>query len=551
MMQRYIVNTVAGNSLLYEDNEVLVFISPGHGVNKKVSQLTSADIVLYKNEYIDKTLEEIEPLLKESSRYKLSELLLHKETERGKTTALAYYLRRGFAKRGISDEEKMAITIKEMLNEYSPKIPKETTTLDSIKEWFFKIFFKKPYKISAETITLPAIKKWLNGEVILPRDKSMLQTLSELDSWFLDAYNSFSSPYPHYPLYNIYVGVRRGVMRYLSRGKGKGEGNKIDEESLYESITLAPEIDIIVSKLFQEIDDTTIAAKVMDVKPIVEEEQEKLLKNKHAKLSKGIVVIKDPKDAEEYGLKISSVQDRTQDFQNLESVLKDIEHGSVKDHYFDEENIPMFISRSAADEFVNYLMSEFGSGACKKMYSSLVINDMKSRVEYETESKYKSKEIITKIAEEHLDRMQISKAIYEVFLYHWEELPHKDRYVQYRNLVFTINNLFNSLPTQIQNLIEFEKSVFYEKRGKLRFKMQQKLNKMAGSLKNSGFDYYNLKFDEMGKRNITKEDRIMALEKYGLSRIKDEVLPTIKINTEESNKFLEKHGFKLKVEQNI
>jgi hypothetical protein len=114
---------------------------------------------------------------------------------------------------------------------------------------------------------------WLDN-TMAPDDWNMFRALSGINPNFSRFYEDFlrgrgnaNSPDNLYSAYKLLVGIRQGVMRYIAAPKGNGKGRS-ENESQRTGLRLAPEIDIILKYVLDEVDDERIAAVITDVQRI-------------------------------------------------------------------------------------------------------------------------------------------------------------------------------------------------------------------------------------------------------------------------------------------
>ncbi len=243
MSLNLLVETTLLNSMVGQDSWVYVKIGPEY-VRKKGRDLNVGDVVVVRNEGISKTLEEIEPVLEQSMRYKLARDGIHRQGADGRyVPLLRTLLLEGLAVHDLSLEEKLRAG-----NDLSDE---EYTQLAQ--------------HIAPEvTVTKSAVRDWLTGETLAPADWENFQRLTPINPLFDGIYQSKDQATGFHADYHLYTGARRTIMSHLAKRRGEKEGSPQRPQKDPRNKFTA-EIELVVSYFMEEIDDTHDAARVTKI----------------------------------------------------------------------------------------------------------------------------------------------------------------------------------------------------------------------------------------------------------------------------------------------
>lgn len=314
MGKKLLIETTAGNTIVDDDSIVGSYVSGKNVFVKPAKEVNIGEKVFFEKQFIYKTLSDIEKDLLSSPRYGAARNSLYVKNEGEKEqTAISYILNNTHLLKGLNENEKI----------------------------------NKLYEVMGKKVTKQTMKNWLSGETVMPEFENLgfiLTVFPELDpipsndetearlhiyreSMLNDFYDGFKRKKEDglaYPLYDLYMNIRRGIMRYVAEPKGKGEGEKKERKMPLESVSLTPEIDIVVKKYFDDVSDKIISARVTDIKEIEREKALKVPQENYEKLRKGIVKLTPAKKQEflsENGLNEVSIIDLLNDFSSLEYVI--------------------------------------------------------------------------------------------------------------------------------------------------------------------------------------------------------------------------------------
>jgi hypothetical protein len=228
----------------------------------KAKNVSRGDMVLFRKEYVDKSLEEVEEyLLAEDERYRSAKGMLFE----GDVTRL----RVGLWRDNVMRERYENLEERILGNDFGARdFSDMARRIHYVLVEDFEMGGPRP-------VGDGAARKWLD-DTVAPADWNMFRGLARINPAFNDFYNDFVNSVPGeanfsenvYDAYRLFVGIRRGIMRYLARpkGRGKGGGGKSrDDERLF---SLGPEIDIVLKYVLDEINEDSIAAVVTSVRDI-------------------------------------------------------------------------------------------------------------------------------------------------------------------------------------------------------------------------------------------------------------------------------------------
>src|SRR3989344_9254041 len=225
-----LVETTLGNCILPALSKAIVNLSGDVYLEKEVRDLSVGEMVLFRKEGIDKTLEEIEPHLGKSYRYREADSSLHVNQNDGRITRFRRDLISGLEGVLNCGEEFLAKLFRVDENDFSSEEYSDMTN-------FVSDVIKKDGRIEHE-YAKGTIKDWLAGETLAPREWKVFDILA--DAGVSDEFRNYGKPKSegglreHYKLYTV---VRQGIMRYLSTKGGESISREEVEREAGESIS--------------------------------------------------------------------------------------------------------------------------------------------------------------------------------------------------------------------------------------------------------------------------------------------------------------------------
>ncbi len=255
----FLIETTLGNTILPASSKTLVNIIENTYAHKEVSDLAIGERVLYRKDAINKPLEEIEAVLLESPRYAAADGALHKIQFEKKISRFRHDLILSIAAScNITKDNLEQKIFKVDENDFSDSqyAAMEGQVLSILEPYEFK----HPYK-NATTI-----RNWLNGQTKAADDWDVFSKLSEVYPLFEEWVNPNTALEKEHELYTT---VRRTIMRYIA-SKGKEKQAKIGKHPKGNGpgLSIAPEIDLVVSEFFGDVSSEYSLARILSIKPI-------------------------------------------------------------------------------------------------------------------------------------------------------------------------------------------------------------------------------------------------------------------------------------------
>lgn len=440
----------------------------------------------------------------DSARYRTAKNSLHVN---GKTS-LSHHLNNALEQQGIKDE-----------NEKAQKI----------------------YDLIEKRVSKQEIKNWLSGEVVMPRNKSLLVPLSQLAPR-LEPYKEalltkvepiekiniggteFEVQYgASYPFYRLYTTIRQGIRRYIEAPKGKGNGTDHNESGVEVEpkvgISLGHEIDIVVSKYFREINPETVAVRVTNIKELERTEALKIPSEKHEKLKKGVLSITADKKQEflqKNNLDEISINDVIDDAEAFAHILGLYGRKLVKNKrgiYFDNKRTRELDSSEAA-----YSVGSAFEGIIPPSAKPL-FKEHTDIVAQLAQSGDDFVRYIQRLKKEHAEFMRYRKYLKELGAWLRSQLT-VEEYNDIESLINAVGALSTSFPKDFLEYTslgkEYEWQTYLLAADEMtiskseRDKLERRYTKLERELKGVyGYD--------STPRNVSNEDAIAVLKKYGLS----------------------------------
>jgi len=268
--RKTLVCTTAGNSLMDRESVTYLRVSGNTFTPRKVKDGGRGDMVLYKKEFVDKTLGEVEEyLLAEDVRYRDAKGMLFERGGCGDVTRLRAGLWRG-ASSGVRESyENLEGRI--MLEDGDFSMSDYSGMNRRVQVALGNDF----HRGGPTPVNDSASRKWLN-DTVAPADWNMFRGLAEINQVFEEFYDDFRNSGEGdvnfsnnlYDAYKLFVGIRRGIMRYIGRPRGRGRGGAGASRRGDGLFSLGPEIDIVLRYVLDEINEESIVAAVTAVRDI-------------------------------------------------------------------------------------------------------------------------------------------------------------------------------------------------------------------------------------------------------------------------------------------
>lgn len=334
-MSSKLISTTTGNSIVDSNSDVYVHVSGNRFVKKLAEDVNIGDQVLFRKEFVTTTIDDVDPVLDRSLRYRHAKQTMHEENKDGVLIPKQRtFLIRGLAKQGIVGGENL-----------ESKILKEAPDFiniqyDAMKEEVFNLINPEYIEGQKETRNrkIEQIDNWLKGKTVAIRDIDwhLYKNLHNLNSDFKkfnDSDNSKSSYWSDYKFMNT---VKRTIMRYLAKCKPQDDASNNKPNKNKDKKDLSPEIKLVLDHFMQDIDEQYVAARVTNISYFSDKHLESRNKDKsRSKLSAGVVTNKTgSKNVEEIGMK-----ELYGEYKTLYFYFQDIFYSFVKSH-FEEKGYP-------------------------------------------------------------------------------------------------------------------------------------------------------------------------------------------------------------------
>ena len=250
------ISTAAGNSLLDMNSKVYRRVRGSSGkvfTVCKAKDLEPGDMVLYDNEYVEKHIDEIDGyLMQDDDRYAHAKEMIFERNDRGiYVPRLRTNLWRGAPE-----------TVKCSYPGFEDNVLLNTDDFDESDYRHMNRLIQMELRRDQEQggpkpVTPQSSKRWLI-DVMAPDDWTMFRALTNINpefERFFDDYmtsitsdsNGFSDDNV-FDCYNVLVGIRRGIMRYIARSRGEGKGGNGSSRSRGR-LSLQQEVEIIMKYL--------------------------------------------------------------------------------------------------------------------------------------------------------------------------------------------------------------------------------------------------------------------------------------------------------------
>ncbi|MBI2144221.1 hypothetical protein HYU17_03670 [Candidatus Woesearchaeota archaeon] len=266
------VQTTLGNRIYPQDTRLYSNVGEKElHIRKYAADLKEGEMILWHNEGIEKTLEQVEPHLQQSERYQKAEQAVYAVNGKGqKIPRFRVELIKALAAKGIVTAN----------GDLEQKIMRENGSdftaqqYSAMKQFLYGELQQIGKEDSAPTRSADAIEDWLKGQTVAPLDSNVLYSLAlatgsqTFDQWWMSAKDSATSSTGFWGAYKFYTTLRQTIMRYLARSKGelaekaRENGNGHKKET---GLELTPEIQIVLHQFMQEIDEEFSLARVVGV----------------------------------------------------------------------------------------------------------------------------------------------------------------------------------------------------------------------------------------------------------------------------------------------
>jgi len=352
-IEKYLVKTTMGNSLLRPNDNVYVKIGNNDFLKKSVYDLNSGENIIFTKPFAKTRLEDVEPLLWKSPRYARANETIHQINSRGdKIPKLRIMLLKGLVPMVGLDPELLG-----------DKIMKQGGCDFTTDE--YNAMASRLHDIMANgnyNITEWGVMNWIKGDVLAPRKWQAFDILKKINPEF-EQFNIYDdNPKSIYFNYRIYVTIRQGIMRFLNKCKGEDTGQDTSEYKSEAKIHISPEYQIILNHFIGDLTENYATARVTSV----------------SKLDKSRQIIH---VQENDGLLCDGILTDGQNFPDLQTTgyAEVVNCSYIIDHYFSSalqsfpleidfngHRVPFIPNRRALIPYITYssakLMEKYGEG---------------------------------------------------------------------------------------------------------------------------------------------------------------------------------------------
>ena len=284
-LDKLLITTTGGNSIVDSGSSIFSHLTGNEYLKKAARELNAGELIRFRKEYVQTTLEEVEPVLDKSLRYAVAKKELHEQNSKDELIPLL----RKYIIKGIYEKAELPPLQEEELDK---KILKEGEDFDA-KEYSRMIDYLDNFikDKSDLIITRPGITNWIKGETIAPQDWEFFRVLENLNPSFKDFDQNARDPNSKAYNYKLYVTTRRVIMHYLDecRAKGKGLPKQTNTNLPENRLSLAPEISLVVDYFFRDINEQYLDVRVTDIRKIQKKDIEQKLIKTDKKLNRGVV----------------------------------------------------------------------------------------------------------------------------------------------------------------------------------------------------------------------------------------------------------------------
>ena len=277
MVEMLLINTSLGSSVLGLEDRVFSNVDDGF-LEKPASDLNVGESVLYEKNYIDSSLDEIEPFLRMSDRYRSAEQMLHEVNAHGRfIPKLRTKLIRGAAQRGLISEDNLEDKI--LLNE------------EDISRESYRILIEE-IRSRLEAVNLgvadSTIDSWLKGETLSPREWATYPILAEINPEFIEFNSLDRRRCSNFFNYKLYTTIRQGIMRWLTNPRhGPPREEHEPEDTL--GISLSQEIQLVFDHFVRNISSEYAAAQVLEIRELYRRAELVRRSRNEPKLRRGVL----------------------------------------------------------------------------------------------------------------------------------------------------------------------------------------------------------------------------------------------------------------------
>lgn len=281
---KLLVKTTLGTTILDLESRVNVHLNKNVYLEKQAIDLNAGDSVIYQKEYIQTTLDEVDPLLELAPRYMHAKRqITEKNNSNNYVPLLRTNLWRGFLAYKKEYNDSLESIIKKEAQDFGD------LEYDEALGCINNLLCSDGIEMSQTSI-----RNWLKGDTYAPREWKIFNSLSKINPIFNEFNENDRGFDGRYYNYKFFVIARQTVMRTLARLKGiefKGQTQElpIEKEDRWK-IRLDDEIGIVVRSLMEDKGKDYALARIVSVEKLHPKHPSirAIKKNPEDKLSRGI-----------------------------------------------------------------------------------------------------------------------------------------------------------------------------------------------------------------------------------------------------------------------
>lgn len=272
---KLLVKTTLGATILDLESRVNVNVNREIYLEKDAIDLNIGDMVVYKNEYIETTLDEAKKFLELSPRYVRAKTeVMEKNSKNEYIPILRTELWRGILAKKASYSNSLESIIKKEDEDFC------NSDYDEAIEMIGNAISEDGIEISKE-----AIKNWLKGETYAPRDWRIFSSLAKINPTFKEFDESNKCFDGKYSNYKLFVTKHQEAVRNLPKTLAKLMGKEFAGEQEADE-----EVELIINELMERKSREYSLARVIEIEKLRSKNPKvrEVRRNPACKLSRGI-----------------------------------------------------------------------------------------------------------------------------------------------------------------------------------------------------------------------------------------------------------------------
>ncbi len=283
---KLLVKTTLGTTILDLESRINVHLNKDLYLEKDAIDLNVGDMVVYKNEYIETTLDEAKQFLNLSPQYVRAKMqVMEKNSKNKHVPILRTELWRGILAKKASYNSSLEGIIRKEEEDFC------NSDYDEAIEMISNAINENGIEISKA-----AIKNWLKGETYAPRDWQIFNSLAKINPIFKEFDESNQNVDGKYSNYKFFVTKHQEAVRNLPKTLAKLMGKESDSEQEIErkqnefDTKVNEEVELIIKDLMERKSKEYSLARVVSVERLYRKDPrvKEVKRNPAYKLSRGI-----------------------------------------------------------------------------------------------------------------------------------------------------------------------------------------------------------------------------------------------------------------------